>query len=208
MGAAGHPRYHREHAGKPDVVTDPVSGREVRRRDAGQVARLLLSSVRREPWRAPGQEADRQRRAPPEIVAAARFHGVAGYVHRMLKGGQAQDAGTLAALDGLRLGGLHTHLRALDDVPRLASAFGQAGVPWLVVKGPALAELHGAPDLRAYSDLDVLVPSAAFGDALAALESAGAAVLARNWWHRLDVLAGEVPLSMRSGTLVDLHWHS
>jgi hypothetical protein len=84
--------------------------------------------------------------------------------------------------------------------PAETSTCGQAGVPWLVVKGPALAELHGAPDLRAYSDLDVLVPSAAFGDALAALESAGAAVLARNWWHRLDV-PGRSPCPCGRG-----HW--
>lgn len=141
------------------------------------------------------------------LATAARFHGVAGYAQRVLARLDGGDGEALARLESLQAGVLHHHLRALGDLPLLHEVLGGAGVPWLVVKGPVLAELHGAPDLRAYSDLDLVVPAAAFPDALAGLEGAGARVLARNWWHRLDVLAGEVPLVLPSGTVVDLHWH-
>jgi hypothetical protein len=194
-----------------------VASAAVRWRRARPVGNLLLACVRGEAWRrgSPDQQraADIARAlATPavleDLAASAHFHGVAGYAHRVLS--RARDATGLESLDeleALRAGGLHTHLRALSDLPLVGDALGGAGVPWLVVKGPVLAELHGAPDLRAYSDLDLVVPGEALGEALGALEAAGARVVAANWWHRLDVLAGEVPMVLPSGSAVDLHWH-
>lgn len=198
-------------------TTVPLRAASATRRDRARVVgRLLLACMRDDAWRSGSPAADaavmlgRSQVAPAVIeglTAAAHFHGVAGYVYRMLSRVEGLDREALRDLEALRAGGLHTHLRGVSDLPLLVEALGGAGIPWLVVKGPVLAELHGAPDLRAYSDLDLVVPAAAFGDALGALEHAGARVLARNWWHRLDVLAGEVPLVLPSGTAVDLHWH-
>lgn len=172
-------------------------------------ARLLLACVRGQAWQDPSPAVRRLRAAGADggFPAAASFHGVAGYAYRSLRLAGGTEPATLAQLEGLRAGALHTHLRALGDLPWLGEVLGAADVRWLVVKGPVLAAMHGAPDLRAYGDLDVVVPAASFATALSALERAGARVLAHNWWHRLDVVAGEVPVALPSGTLVDLHWH-
>ncbi|HEX5613983.1 MAG TPA: nucleotidyltransferase family protein [Acidimicrobiia bacterium] len=145
--------------------------------------------------------------AVPRLVAEAGDHGVAGLVRRALSDtGHTADAST--GLDELRFAGLRTHLRIIADLSHLRAAFDGSGVPWLVVKGPVLAETaYEHPDLRSYGDLDVLVPPSAFAAAIAALEADGARVQAWNWWHRLDRRAGEVPLALASETIVDLHWH-
>ena len=58
---------------------------------------------------------------------------------------------------------------------RVATLFDECGIPFRVLKGAAVA--HSAypdPGLRTFGDVDLLVPSEAFDDALAALVNAGA----------------------------------
>ncbi len=77
-------------------------------------------------------------------------------------------------------------------------------VPFLVVKGPVLAEaIYDRPRARFYRDLDLLVPRESFADALKAFEHEGAAVVDPNWPYFLEHVAGQLDLS----TNVDLHWH-
>jgi hypothetical protein len=100
------------------------------------------------------------------------------------------------------------HLRALqveNECRHVASALG--GIPWLVVKGPALARgYYRRPELRSYGDLDVLIRPRDFPGAVRQLESAGYAVLDRNWLALRQRMSGELHVLSPRGVLVDLHW--
>ena len=81
------------------------------------------------------------------------------------------------------------------------------GLPWAVLKGPAVAAtLHGGAP-REFHDLDVLVAPAAFGDALRALEARGARAMDPDWAGIRAAGAGEIAVDLPGGTFLDLHWH-
>jgi hypothetical protein len=142
------------------------------------------------------------------IGAAARYHGVAGYVRPLVAGWSSLPGEDRRLLDETQEATILWHLRTLGDLHELAAAFSGAGVPWLVVKGPTLAVgAHGSPSLRAYNDLDIVVPAAHLADAIAALEARGTQVLDRNWSLIHATMKGEVHLTLPSGTALDLHWH-
>jgi aromatic ring-cleaving dioxygenase len=114
---------------------------------------------------------------------------------------------TVTALrSGYRIAALH-HLKMLALVQRTGAALDAAGVPWLVVKGPVLAELvHPRSDLREYHDVDLLVPADRFEDAVDTLAATGAEQVERNWELMTAEMRGELNLATPGG-LVDLHWH-
>lgn len=145
----------------------------------------------------------------PGTAQLASFHGVASYVDRMLQSEISHgDETDRIALRAMRNGVALNHLRVVNDLHWLRGIFDAADVPWLVLKGPVLAQLaHGDPALRAYSDIDVLVPPVRLGAALAALEGNGATVIDRNWDLIRRSLKGEVHVELPSGSLLDLHWH-
>jgi hypothetical protein len=104
--------------------------------------------------------------------------------------------------------GLTTHLRALTDLSTLADTLAAAAVEWVAFKGPVLAEtVYPRPDLRMYSDIDVLVDPRRLGAALDALEAAGFAVIDQNWDLLRRRMLGELHLRAPAGSMVDLHWH-
>jgi hypothetical protein len=93
------------------------------------------------------------------------------------------------------------------DLRSAATALADADVPWIVVKGPALAEVvYASPRHRHYNDLDLLVLPRDLRSAVAALGSAGWELLDRNWDLALDRMTGEVHLAGPHGTMLDLHW--
>jgi hypothetical protein len=139
-----------------------------------------------------------------ELVALARHHRVAGQL------GPAFEAAGLPVPDGVvdvRRRTMVGHLQKLQALRRATAALEPAGIAVLVVKGPVLASVwYGDPAARMYHDLDLLVPPAAFGSAIAALEAAGFAERNRNWTGYRALGMGEVP--MEDGTVaLDLHWH-
>ena len=143
---------------------------------------------------------------PERVAAAARFHGVTGCVYRSLA--PVVDVARMTGLADDRRRSIDMHLRALGDLAAVSPALDQLGVPWLVMKGPVLAEgFYHHPDLRTYNDLDMVVPGAALGVVLAAVESHGATLLDRNWALLAELEVAELLLRLRHGTLLDLHWH-
>ncbi|MBE0623732.1 MAG: nucleotidyltransferase family protein [Burkholderiales bacterium] len=177
-------------------------------------ARNLLDLLR--PEGASGSAA-RARALPPhaweEIVSLALDHGVAPLLHRSL-----QASGVLAALP--------EHLRARLDEDRRATAFAnlrncaafrdiarklrRRNIPLMALKGLHLAErVYRDISLRPMGDVDILVPQAELGNAVATLQrmeygpeedmsSAADAMLE---------LGHAVALGHRSlGTLIELHW--
>jgi hypothetical protein len=142
------------------------------------------------------------------LAEAAGFHGVEAFVHRQLG-----DAGVLPApvADALRedfFRVLMTRHQVLTDLRAVAFALDGAGIEFLVVKGPSLAEvLYGDPLLRAYQDLDLVVRAEALPDAIAALEASDHQMLDANWDLLLELRPGEVHMAGPAGTVIDLHWH-
>lgn len=140
------------------------------------------------------------------VARAAAYHRVPGYVLQAYGDHPALE-GVVPALRAAAHEATTRHLQALGDHRRAASVLDGAGVPHLVVKGPVLAEHHhGAPDLRSYRDLDLLVPGAGLRDALEALLAAGWPQVDRNWALLRETVAGELHLVGPFGTPLDLHW--
>ncbi|MBI4259880.1 MAG: nucleotidyltransferase family protein [Actinobacteria bacterium] len=145
------------------------------------------------------------------VAEAAAYHRVSGLVHRALSaaGGRVALPGDeMHRLEAAYHAAVRDHLRTLGDLSAAGSALDAAGVPWLVVKGPVLAErYYGSPGERAYGDVDLLVPRGAFPDAVDALEGAGMPVIDRNWRLLRAELRSQVHVELPLGTLADVHWH-
>jgi hypothetical protein len=175
--------------------------------EIGRVLRASLDPVD------PGTEVEAvvSGRRPQELRGlgmAAGYHGIPAYVHAATDGLPVVPADERAHLGDVRRQVVLRHLRTVSDLRHLDGVLTAAGIPWLVVKGPTLAEpVHGAAELRYYGDLDLLVPGRHLADAMAALETAGSEVLDRNWTLIGAEMKGEVHLLLPSGTHLDLHWH-
>jgi len=145
---------------------------------------------------------------PAEAIERLSFHGAWGHAHRVTASlGLPSPAWLGEEGAGRRAWALKQHLRTLHDLAELRRVLDAADVPWLTFKGPTLSSLYPHPDLRGYTDLDVLVAPAAFRDAVTALLAAG--------WPFVEAPAdlerrppvGELHLRGPAGTPVDLHWH-
>ena len=142
------------------------------------------------------------------LAEGASYHGISSYVLA------ASDEGALVPpaerqklREQRRVIATH-HLRMLGNLRLLRDVLDAAEVPWLIVKGPTLAEpVHGSPILRGYNDLDAVVPGSHLRRAMTALSAAGARDIESNWSVKLHGLKGEVDIALPNGTKLDLHWH-
>lgn len=142
------------------------------------------------------------------LVEAAGFHRVGGYVVRLLQRAGRGDASLLEALRDQQFDAAARHLLVLRALSQIRVALDGAGLDWLVVKGPVLAErAHGGADLRQYTDVDLVVPGGQLRQALAVCADAGWPTLDRNWPLLRRELLGEVHLALDYGLHADLHWH-
>jgi len=139
---------------------------------------------------------------PAGVVEAALVHGVEGMVARRAAETGHEVPGLLPFVHGA----VGRHQRALAELGTVSTALARAGIPFLVVKGPALTRRYADPSLRSYVDLDVVVAPAQVEDALTALEDAGARLLDANWPLLRQAGVHELALLGSSGTPVDLHW--
>ncbi len=140
-----------------------------------------------------------------DLAAANRVEAL---LHRQLELTPYRSHARVAALAGVREAQLQRHLRALTDLVAFGEVMDRLGAPWLVVKGPVLAErLYSRPDLRLYGDLDLVVPNTVFARTLEALEAEGVEVLDRNWTLLRREVRGQVHLVLPYGSVADLHWH-
>ena len=99
------------------------------------------------------------------------------------------------------------HLAYLGVLRELGVALDQAGVTWVALKGPVLAELSYAGVPRGYADLDLMVRPSQLRRALDALQGAGAVVAERDWPLLLSGAKGQLTLAVHGLPMVDLHWH-
>lgn len=96
--------------------------------------------------------------------------------------------------------------RIMDTLAIIAPALSSVGIPWVVLKGPAITRSGGFPQLREFGDLDVLVSGRHLSRVLGILEDLGIDGMNRNWDAYLRYGVAEFPVIM-SGTPIDLHWH-
>lgn len=141
------------------------------------------------------------------LVERACHHRVPGVVYRSL---------SELGMDGAEFAGLRTayqmaslsHQRCLQELQTVAEALGKLEHPWLVVKGPVLAEIgYRDPGARLYEDLDIVVAATDLSTALAGIEAAGGHVTDLNWPMMVELMRAEVPMVLPDGMLADLHWH-
>ncbi len=141
------------------------------------------------------------------LVDRACHHRVPGVVYRSLSElgvGGAEFAGLRTAYQMASV----SHGRCLLELRTVAGALGNLQHPWLVVKGPVLAEIgYGDPGARLYEDLDIVVAPADLSAALTGIEAAGGRVTDLNWPMMVDLMRAEVPMVLPDGMLADLHWH-
>ena len=145
------------------------------------------------------------------LVGAALRHGVAGVLHDALaRSGALEELEPRASQDlaSLRAEYAAQYLRVTSELSTLALTLDRAGIPWAVMKGPAVAVLgYATPNLRWSVDLDVLVHASQLGPAIDVITDAGATLLDVNWDLQLQLVRSEVSIALPYGTLLDLHWH-
>lgn len=142
------------------------------------------------------------------LVPQALYHRVGAEVHGRLRTVlDADHPALLGELAHVEEENVLRHLRAMADLEHLREVLDQLHVPWLVFKGPVLAEQYRErPGLRGYADLDVLVPRERFPDVVEGCELAGRRLLDRNWHVIADEQRGQLHLTLPFGTELDLHW--
>jgi Uncharacterised nucleotidyltransferase len=136
------------------------------------------------------------------VAALARRQRVVGAVHDA----SPQLAALLSAEARTEV---MQDMGARRTLRQLGEALDSAGLAWVVVKGPVLAELsyRGVP--RRYVDLDLVVAAGDFATAIDALAGVGFEIEDRNWRRALRHQVGQLHLGRQGGDSlgVDLHWH-
>ncbi|HVF32736.1 MAG TPA: nucleotidyltransferase family protein [Acidimicrobiales bacterium] len=141
------------------------------------------------------------------VVEAARYHRVVGWAYRALRDVPEVDPDVVGRLRDLHRASARNHLRVTVALTTIAAALDEAGLRWLVFKGPVLSEcVYRAPELRLYRDLDLLVARTDFATSLRVLQGVGATLLDHNWPLIRRDGYGELNLTDRFGTALDLHW--
>jgi hypothetical protein len=179
-------------------------------RRAAQLGRVLRACVAEHDWSQPPRELASGVAGLDltGLAATAEHHGVSGCVMRSMRLVRGVSATTLAELEESYHLALASHLRTIADVQLLADLFEGLRIPWIVLKGPVLADVvYRDAGLRSYLDLDVLVQPAALGRALSGLEKVGCRVVEQNWTMVRRQMVGEIHLVAKNGSMLDLHWH-
>jgi hypothetical protein len=141
------------------------------------------------------------------LIELANYHGVAGSVYERLRSVPGVTPTILEPLHERYAAAVRNHVRVLWDLHRLQPIIDAAGVPWAVVKGPAVVDLlYRAVGRRTYQDLDLLVDPIGFRDILMALQQSGSRLLDRNWRMMRREMRGQLHLILPGGTPLDLHW--
>ena len=122
------------------------------------------------------------------LVATASRQGVAAYVRQATTGeGVVLPERAAGALRSASLASILQAMRLEAELTRVARALATAGVPAIVLKGPALARtIYPEPALRPYTDIDLTVQDRHEAAAVSVMEAGGFAersFRAQDWWH-------------------------
>jgi Uncharacterised nucleotidyltransferase len=141
------------------------------------------------------------------LPAAAALHRVSGSVRRGLEGVDDVPSEVRQELAAVAQQSALHHLLTVGAMSQIGRAFDDAGLSWVVMKGPVVAAML-YPDVgdRTYADLDLLVDRRDFPLAMGILEDLGYRHTIHNWALAEQMLAGQVGMTSPSMSL-DLHWH-
>ena len=145
---------------------------------------------------------------PRTVGRAAAEHGVANLLYLSARELPTLDPELRSLLATVYHLNLTHHMKVIGELTSLAATLDAAGVPFMVVKGPVLAEvIYPRNDMRSYGDLDLVIDRRVFGDAVTALLESGCDMLDRNWRVIRREMRGQVHMAARFGTCADVHWH-
>lgn len=179
-----------------------------RARDGAAMGTMLRTCVTEEPVDVARLSALARRVPLESLPEAAHYHRVTGYVARQLRRLDDVPAAVVETLDASQRAARAQHLRVRAALEAFSQMMAGSAIPWLVVKGPVLAEtVYHSADLRSYADLDVIVPAASFSETVTFLEGSGIGVVDRNWTLVRQLKAGELHLVLPMAVELDLHWH-
>ena len=177
-------------------------------REVAAAGRFLVDMLRCIPEAFPQDVPDLGRLRVSRLVNAAYFHGVEPALYVALQRSLPAEHPAASTLRVSHGGQIARHLQLLFALQTLGPALDAADVPWVVVKGPVLAERYWRrPDLRRSTDLDIVVSRHRLPQALVALDAVGATPVDVNWTMILEQVRGEISFQLPSGTALDLHWH-
>ena len=136
----------------------------------------------------------------PALMRLAAYHGLIGAIAHSSNPIVAESAVfRYLALAG-RQKAMKEHLR------RILVQLDDAGIPAAVLKGPYIAESYSQPEVRTYSDIDLLIPVSRLEEALNVLRADPAIETIPPKKPRAD--KRDVPIHDPSGLVfnLDLHW--
>jgi len=205
-------RPERDHSNQP--MTEPATATPSTRWDALPRSRrrqllggAVVSLVRERPP-GPGALGHFMNGDPArQLAALATVHRLPGLVSRRLAnlGVEGELTEQLAAAHSAAAAHAFGLLAELVGV---AEHFAERRIPWMLVKGLALAQLaYGDHGLRNTLDLDLVVPPSSFPAALDAVESAGGVLRQQNWPLLTRLRLGQIVVRLPLGAYGDLHWH-
>jgi Uncharacterised nucleotidyltransferase len=143
-----------------------------------------------------------------EVGNAAAEHGVTNLLYLSTRGIDELDPELRSLLATVYHLNLTHHMKVIGELTTMSAALDAAQIPFMVVKGPVLAEVvYPRNDLRAYGDLDLVIPRRAFGNAITALLESGCDMVDRNWRVIRREMRGQLHMTARFGTSLDVHWH-
>jgi Uncharacterised nucleotidyltransferase len=140
-----------------------------------------------------------------QLADLAISEGLAGPAYDRLGGLLPPGPGSRLAAEARR--DAVRHLAYLGVLGKFAAKLDQAGVSWVTLKGPVLAELSYPEVPRGYADLDLMVPPGQLRTALSALRSAGAVVAEPDWPLVVNGAKGQLTMAVHGLPMIDLHWH-
>jgi hypothetical protein len=171
---------------------------------------LLVRCTAEHDWTRPPAGIEQLLEGAPalQVGTAAAEHGVTNAVYLSTRGVEGLDPELRSLLTTVYHLNLTHHMKVIGELGALDQALRASDIEYMVVKGPVLAEVvYPRNDLRAYGDLDLVVPHRQFGDAISALLEAGCDMFDRNWRVIRRELRGQVHMTARFGTSADVHWH-
>src|SRR4051812_15566114 len=148
-----------------------------------------------------------------DLLRNAKYPRVIALIHRPLLARREVRPEITDRAMAAELWARATQRQLLNELAAAAQALDSAAVRWVVLKGPALAEVvYTRAQMRTYGDLDLLVTRDRFRLAARALEDAGFEFRETDWTHSHQNQASEVQLrrpsaGRRERPAIDLHWN-